>query len=847
MININLTNLLWCCFSILLPLFANAQSPIRIENGTLAIDAANASQITYWIDTNQNNNFTDETAHTYTQPLNIEDLQLLAGDYNIWADVIDKSGTKASYADFISVLFPTMPNQLFAVVGKETEVYFDNLMLTKQLQNFSFSVECALPAQINATKWSYTPRASDVGSHNFTLQIKDKRGRVIHRTSAKLNIAPSNAGEGREINYLLFGHSYIEGFWWPYALFNTYLKEPNNPKVKSWGSKIYNQGHSNEFRTEGWAGWKWSDFVNYNTFRFIYRTNPFREQGRLDLNNYFQKHCGGKQLDYIVIHLDINDTYYYNFQNLKDIDKIYNDTVVGNSEIMLCEMRKAMPNANIVLCQSPPTARSHDDRPAYGSNNGYKCRQIQHRIVQLNQKRFGNRENEKIYLMPLQADLDRGDEFTPDETKESGSHPNDNGYAQLGLTNYAWLKNHLANNITTTPILTPVANNCSTLSATSNIWNTPKCSGESTGNANVNVQGGEPPYTFAWSDNSTKNSIESIGKGTYSVKITDKNGCTTSTNVIMTAPEAMKIQAKITDETAPGKKDGFILIAISSGTAPYTFAWNNGATTPTIANLSPTIYTVTVTDANGCKQVANAVVQDPTNTSTSQCLTANVVSDVKCQKTEGLLALKITGGSGKYTYKWSNGEVGIGFWGKMGNYTVTVTDTERQCSSTINATLKANDPIVANFKITGNMVSVTPQGGKPPYKVLWGDFNHQNAPPYSTLLNGGTYTCTVQDSEWCEIQEKFTITTNNIVTGAPNASEQTTTLIYPNPTKDNIIISSTIWQQAALYDMSGKLMTTATFAEGNVGIDMSGYISGIYFIHLKNGENIRIEKVVLRK
>jgi Secretion system C-terminal sorting domain/SprB repeat len=845
MIKINLTNLLWCCFSIFLPLFANAQSPLRIENGVLAIDANNANQITYWIDTNQNSNFTDETARTYSQPVSIENLQLLAGDYNIWVDVVDKAGAKTSYADFISVLFPTLPEKLFAVVGKETEVYFDNIILTKQIQNFSFSVECALPAQVNGTKWSFTPRPSDVGSHNFTLQIKDKRGRVVYRSTSKLNIAPSNAGEGKEINYLLFGHSYIEGFWWPYSFFTNYLKEPNNPKVQSWGSKIYNQGRANEFRNEGWAGWKWSDFVNYNTFRFIYRTNPFRENGNLDLNHYFQKYCGGKQLDYIVIHLDINDTYYYTYQNLKEIDQIYNDSVIGNSEIMLREMRKYMPNTNIVICQSPPTARSHDDRPAYGSNSGYRCRQIQHRILQLNQKRFGNRENEKIYLLPLQADLDRTNEFTPDETKESGSHPNEKGYEQLGLTSYAWLKNHLANNMGANPIATP---NCNGLYATTNILTTPKCNGENTGSANATAQGGEAPYSFAWSNNTSKNTIENIGKGSYSVKITDRNGCSTNASLNMTEPEAMQVIAKVTDETAPGKKDGLILIAISKGTAPFTFAWSNGATTPTIANLAATIYSVTITDANGCKQVTNATVQSPeTILPSTQCVTTKVVSDIKCQKPEGLLEVKVTGGSGKYTYKWSNNAFGTGIWVKPGTYTVTISDTDRQCSTIVSAELKSNEPIVSNLKIVGSAVSVTPKGGKPPYKVIWGDFNHQTAPPYSTVLSAGTYTCTVLDSEWCDTQERFSIGGNNLVESSATSVSPVTTLIYPNPTKDKIIITSNTWQEAALYDAEGKLLMIVPFAEGNIGIDMSGYTNGIYFIHLKNGAGTAIEKVILSK
>lgn len=847
MINLNSKSNLLCCFALFLCLFVAAQNPISIENGIFSINQNNASQITYLIDRNQNNNFSDDTALPYTQPINIENLQLLAGDYGIWVDIIDKNGAKTSQADRIHVLFPTMPDQFFAVVGKETEVYFDNVILAKNISAYSFAVECALPAQINGTKWAFTPRPSDVGAHNFTIQIKDNRGRVLYRKTAKLNIAPSNAGEGREINYLLFGHSYIEGFWWPYSLFNTYLKEPNNPKVRSWGSKIYNQGRSDEFSTEGWAGWKWSDFVNYNTFRFLYKKNPFRDQGFLDLNHYFQKYCGGKALDYIVIHLDINDTYYYNFQNLDDIDKIYKDTVIGNSDIMLREMRKYAPNAHIVICQSPPTARSHDDRPAYGSNSGYRCRQVQHRILQLNQKRFANRENEKIYLMPLQLDLDRNSDFTADETKESGSHPNNTGYAQLGLTSYAWLKNHLANNTSNTPIA-PASNNCTNFTAATTITNLLKCNGDKNAAITASASGGTAPYNYTWSNNINKSSIENIGKGTYTVKASDANGCTTTKEVVITEPEAMSLLVKVTDESAPNRKDGTILIAINKGTAPYTFAWSDGTNTPNLSNLEPKVYTITVTDAKGCQQTTTTAVQAFGNESKqSDCLKANLITTVRCDKAEGLIEVKVAQGSGNYTYKWSSGSVGHGFWGKLGVYSVTVTDVDKNCSITLSGELKANQPIAANVTVVGNAVKANPSGGKPPYKVLWTDYNHQTAPPFSTSLQNGSYTCIVQDTEWCESKTTFTVASasNNLLTSANDTESGFSTLIYPNPAKDRCILLSKGWEKAQLYDISGRFIFEKLIQEEKTLIDVSPYQSGIYLLYLFSKEQVKATKVMV--
>lgn len=134
------------------------------------------------------------------------------------------------------------------------------------------------------------------------------------------------------------------------------------------------------------------------------------------------------------------------------------------------------------------------------------------------------------------------------------------------------------------------------------------CNGDGDGTATASATGGTPPYSYMWSNGGTTQSISNLGGGTYTVTITDANGCLVSGTVTVTEPAALAAGASATDETCQGCNDGTATASPTGGTAPYTYNWSNGSTSQNIFSLAPGTYTVTITDANGCTTMQDVTV-----------------------------------------------------------------------------------------------------------------------------------------------------------------------------------------------------------------------------------------------
>lgn len=125
------------------------------------------------------------------------------------------------------------------------------------------------------------------------------------------------------------------------------------------------------------------------------------------------------------------------------------------------------------------------------------------------------------------------------------------------------------------------------------------CSGGNNGNAVVAASGGTSPYSYTWSNGATASQISNLTSQNYSVTITDANGCTTTQSVSITQPNALNATLNSTPDTCL-QSNGTAAATGSGGTSPYSYNWSNGATTAQISNLTSQIYSVTITDANGC-------------------------------------------------------------------------------------------------------------------------------------------------------------------------------------------------------------------------------------------------------
>lgn len=134
----------------------------------------------------------------------------------------------------------------------------------------------------------------------------------------------------------------------------------------------------------------------------------------------------------------------------------------------------------------------------------------------------------------------------------------------------------------------------------------PSCYGGNNGLISLVVSGGAPPYTYTWSNGATSPNIVGLMAGAYLLTITDSQGCLTTRNITLGQPPQIVLQTNTTDATSG--ENGAIDLTVTGGTAPFSYIWSNGATQPDPANLASGVYTVSVTDANGCQSVTTAVV-----------------------------------------------------------------------------------------------------------------------------------------------------------------------------------------------------------------------------------------------
>ena len=122
----------------------------------------------------------------------------------------------------------------------------------------------------------------------------------------------------------------------------------------------------------------------------------------------------------------------------------------------------------------------------------------------------------------------------------------------------------------------------------------------SIGAINITVSGGTSPYTYLWSNGATTEDISGLAAGTYTVTVTDANGCTINLPVTVGTDNSTITVTPVVTNTTCTASIGAINITVSGGTSPYTYLWSNGATTEDISGLAAGTYTVTITDANGC-------------------------------------------------------------------------------------------------------------------------------------------------------------------------------------------------------------------------------------------------------
>lgn len=111
---------------------------------------------------------------------------------------------------------------------------------------------------------------------------------------------------------------------------------------------------------------------------------------------------------------------------------------------------------------------------------------------------------------------------------------------------------------------------------------------------------GSGNYAYIWNTGAIGEEISGLCKGNYSVTVTDLFGCSSESSAQVISPSELAIHPTVQDATCETCKNGSITLSVSGGISPYTYSWENGATTPAVSGIGTGAYNVCVTDANGC-------------------------------------------------------------------------------------------------------------------------------------------------------------------------------------------------------------------------------------------------------
>ena len=290
-----------------------------------------------------------------------------------------------------------------------------------------------------------------------------------------------------------------------------------------------------------------------------------------------------------------------------------------------------------------------------------------------------------------------------------------------------------------------------------------QCFGDCDAAIDALTSGGTGPFTYRWNTGATTQAIVGVPSGTYSVTVTDANGCRGSATGTVVNPPQIIISTSVVAPACGGGATGSATVSATGGRPPYTFKWSNGQTGATVTGLSVGDYFVTVMDAGGCNRTARVVV--PSNAGFTIGITS---TNPTCGATNGTATASVTsGGRAPFAFKWSTGATtasisGIG----AGTYTVTVTDANG-CVNTASTTLNAVGNL--SISVTGmnaacgianGTATATPTSGTAPFTYKW---NTGATTSTISLLSAGTYSVTVTDASGCTATGSTTITTGSSI------------------------------------------------------------------------------------
>ena len=302
------------------------------------------------------------------------------------------------------------------------------------------------------------------------------------------------------------------------------------------------------------------------------------------------------------------------------------------------------------------------------------------------------------------------------------------------------------------------------------------CQGSTDGILKASAQGGTgSAYIFTWAGGPSGPELSGLGAGQYVVTAKDVNGCAGTAKTTLNEPGPVNVGISILSDfngqalTCYQAADAQLKGSANGGTGSFFYAWNTGQKTQDLTNVPAGIYTLTATDANGCKGVADITLVNPLPV---KALIPDL-SDyngfgVSCQGSrDGYLLSEGSGGAGGYAFRW----LGSSFSGPLinnlgaGSYSVVVTD-KNGCADTATSIITTPGPLVLEVLEIKNIschdgkdgeIKLRASGGAGHYEYSSDGLGWQKD---STLraLKAGTFFVTMRDANGCLQTREETLT-----------------------------------------------------------------------------------------
>jgi hypothetical protein len=462
-----------------------------------------------------------------------------------------------------------------------------------------------------------------------------------------------------------------------------------------------------------------------------------------------------------------------------------------------------------------------------------------------------------------------------------------------GYANWSLSSNGQYVRLNTTPQTCPLLNGSAVSKATTACGNT---DGEVEA---MDPTNGAAPYRYVWniSGNPTTKKVTGLGSGTYSVTITDANGCSQiSSASVSDAGAPLIVGEAVKGVKCAGQGQGEVTINLQPGTSGpgYTFVWfdSNGDTVKqgagatrvdsVLAGVESGMYSVEIYDSGTppCKQSRNYTISGPSTP--LDIPSSNVTTrDVECNGGSNgeIIITSVVGGSGTKTYAWSNGGTTTSISNlSAGTYTLTVTDDS---SCTFTDSYSISEPTEVKIAVVGpaptntkldstseaNTYIIKPyvSGGtnnSGSYSYIWKNPNGDNCvvqsdgslkigPAHGPNQTGevGSYCLEVLDDNGCKKSQCYEV---SFFVSVETFGKDVRLAIFPNPSKGmvnvvmqnldagdyNIEVSNMVGQ--VVY--SNEVNTSGDYTEA---IDLTGNESGVYFVTISNTKGSASYKVIV--